>query len=191
LNINSSVAWCLIYLRSMLEMLKKYKPVILFLGKFFAFYIIGSFLYNQYLGLFPDRLDPVSTVITEQSTKILSLFQDDILIYYNEGYPRADVMCNGDTLYYIIEGCNALSVIILFLAFLFAFKAPLKNYLWFVPLGIVIVHISNIFRIAFLGLIILNFPKYTKMAHDVIFPGWIYGTIVILWIIWVKYLAKK
>ena len=175
----------------MLELLKKYKPVLLFLGKFFAIYIIGSWAYNQYLSMYPTKLDPISVSITEQSTYILSWFQDDLLIYYNVGYPQADIICNGDTLYAVIEGCNAISVIILFLSFLFAFNSNWKNYLWFVPLGILIIHVSNIFRIAFLGVVFLHVPKYSFYAHDILFPAWIYGTIVLLWIIWVKFLAKK
>jgi exosortase family protein XrtF len=79
---------------------------------------------------------------------------------------------------------------ILFVAFLLAFKAPLKNYLWFIPLGLFILHVSNIIRIASIGKINAHIPEWSQAAHDYLFPAWIYGTVILLWIVWVKYLSK-
>jgi len=180
----------LTYLSSVREFLKKYRATLLFIVKFFAFYILGSLLYNAYLGLYPTELDPASCVITEQSTAFLDLFADDLRIVYEEGYPRADVYFQEYIMYYIIEGCNAISVMILFMAFVFAFRASWKSYLWFVPLGLLIIHLSNIARIAGLGWIFIHYYEYVRPFHDYVFPAIVYGTIMVLWFVWVKYVAR-
>ena len=174
----------------MFELLKQYKNTILFITKFLVIYAIGSWLYSNYLLAYQTELDPFSDWITKQSGFVLRLFQDDIITRYYEGIPRAYVYCQDQPIYYIIEGCNAMSVMILFLAFLLAFKAKWHQYLWFAPLGLFIIHISNILRIAILGHVAVELPDFSNAFHDYIFPAWIYGTVIILWIAWVKLASK-
>ena len=49
----------------------------------------------------------------------------------------------------------------------------------------------NILRIAGLNVLIMEAPQYTKIGHDYFFPAIIYGTVVILWIVWIKFYALK
>src|SRR5690625_7148659 len=49
----------------------------------------------------------------------------------------------------------------------------------------------NVLRIALLNYIFVYLPDYGKIAHDYLFPAIIYGTIVVLWIIWVRFFALK
>lgn len=154
-------------------------------------YVIGSWLYGLYLDGYLNILDPFSVWITKQSSFILRFFEDDIVTRYYEGIPRAFVYCKEQPIYNIIEGCNAVSVMILFLAFLLAFKAKWHQYLWFAPLGLLVIHISNIFRIAFIGVIAVELPQFTDAAHDYLFPAWIYGTVILLWTVWIKLATRK
>jgi len=36
-----------------------------------------------------------------------------------------------------------------------------------------------------------DYPEYGKMFHDFIFPAIIYGSVVVLWLIWIKFFALK
>ncbi len=176
--------------RMLKEYIIRYKATLLFILRFFAFYMVGAGLYAFYLNLSPTKLDPFSVLITEQSTAVLSWIFDDVQIVYFSDYPRADVYANGQLVYYIIEGCNALSVMILFLAFLLAFKGKGIHYLWFIPGGTLIIHLSNILRIPFLGWVVINLPEQSEAFHDLVFPAWIYGTVMLLWFLWVKWFSK-
>jgi len=80
---------------------------------------------------------------------------------------------------------------LLFIAFVIAFKGTIQKYLWFIPLGITILYIANLLRIYLIGMIVLYFPNYIEWAHDYVFPGIIYGTTFLLWVVWVKFLANK
>ena len=90
----------------------------------------------------------------------------------------------------MVEGCNVISVAILFLAFIFAFYEGAKTFL-FAAVGVVFLHIMNVLRIAGLNILLVEWPHYSKIGHDYLFPAVIYGTVVILWLIWVQYFALK
>ena len=174
-----------------MEIFSKYKAVWLFLIKFFGAYILGVLVYNNYLGNFTLEVDGITRIVTEQVAQLFSLTLPDITTVYSCTNPIAEIQYFGVPLVLLMEGCNALSVMILFVAFLVAFKGPLKNYLWFVPSGLVLLYIANLVRIYLIGLIVLYYPDYVGMAHDYVFPGIIYGTTFLLWVVWVKFFADK
>ena len=92
---------------------------------------------------------------------------------------------NGKVATRMVEGCNAVSVMIMFLAFVFAFYKGVKTF-YFAFAGIVLLYILNLFRIYVLNVIVVDFPALTKPAHDYFFPAIIYGGVVILWLIWIN-----
>jgi exosortase family protein XrtF len=173
------------------EFLRKYKAVWLFLFKFFTVYIVGVLVYNFYLSDFITHIDGITETVTEQVAQIFSITLPEITTFYSCESPTAEIQYFGVPLVLLIEGCNAVSIMILFLAFIVAFKGALKHYLWFVPLGIIIIYLANLLRIYLIGMIVLYLPEYTEWAHDYVFPGIIYGTTFMLWVIWVKFLADK
>ena len=67
-----------------------------------------------------------------------------------------------------------------------AFSGKIKNTIYFILAGSFIIHILNITRIALLMVAFYNFPKANFILHDILFPLVIYGTVFILWIIWVN-----
>ena len=169
---------------------KTYKKAVLFLVKFFGLYALLTLLYGYYLDQYPDFIDPVSAVVSEQSNSVIQWVRPEVYLEYHDDYPRVDMKYYDYTYQYIIEGCNAVSVMILFVAFVFAFKASAVHYLWFIPGGLIILHFFNILRISLLGLSYLYYPEYARSLHDYAFPGVIYGVTMVLWFVWVKYIAK-
>lgn len=170
---------------------KKYKYVWHFLAKFFAVYILGVVSYNTYLGRFGNSVDGMTRWVTEQVASLFSKTLPEITTVYAEANPMAEIRYFDVTLIYVIEGCNAISVMILFVAFIVAFTGPLKHYLWFVPSGLGFIYLANIFRIYLIGMIVLYYNSWTEFSHDYLFPGIIYGSVFLLWVIWVKYFANK
>src|SRR5690606_22304089 len=90
----------------------------------------------------------------------------------------------------MVEGCNAVSVMILFLSFIFAFYKGAKTFV-FVGLALVALHIMNVLRIVGLNILLVEMPQYSKIGHDYLFPAIIYGSVVVLWLIWIKLFALK
>ena len=90
----------------------------------------------------------------------------------------------------MVEGCNAVSVMILFLAFILAFYQGAKTFI-FATAGLVFLHIINVLRIAGLNILLVELPQYSKIGHDYFFPAIIYGSVVIFWLVWINYFALK
>ena len=90
----------------------------------------------------------------------------------------------------IIEGCNSVSIIILFLAFIIAFSGPVKSTILFGIFGGVLIYIVNILRIIALSILYYRFPEYQKVLHDLLFPAVIYGLVFVLWITWVTFYSN-
>lgn len=86
----------------------------------------------------------------------------------------------------IVEGCNAVSVMILFASFVMAFAGKFKRTLAFILIGIILIHILNLFRIAFLATLLYHYPQHSHLTHGVLFPLIIYGFVFLLWVVWVK-----
>ena len=86
----------------------------------------------------------------------------------------------------IIEGCNSISILILFLTFIIAFSGSLKATIIFGIVGSLIIYVVNLFRILVLSMLMYKYPEYQYFLHNLLFPGIIYGTTFILWIIWVN-----
>ena len=148
--------------------------------------------YQFYLNEFKNLgLDPFSTFVMKQTSFVQELFGYSSQIV--PGKPQQETTwfyVGGKYVSRMVEGCNAISVIILFLAFIFAFFKGAKTFL-FAALGILFLHFINVLRIAGLNIVILKLPDYTKIAHDYFFPAIIYGSVVLLWLIWIKYFALK
>lgn len=174
-----------------MELLKKYQPIWMFLLRFFGVYILGVFLYNIYLDQYSIELDGVTRMVTEQVASLLSITLPEITCVFSEVSPMSEIQYYGVSIMSLIEGCNAISVMILFVAFLVAFKGKLKHYLWFIPFGVMFLYLANLIRIYLIGLIVLYLPSWSGIAHDYLFPGVIYGSTFLLWVIWVKFFSLK
>lgn len=86
--------------------------------------------------------------------------------------------------------CNGLSLFALFAGFIIAFPGRRTNKLWFIPLGMVVVHVLNIIRLVGLALIVLYRPDSLAFNHKYTFTIFVYGCIFLLWMLWVKYFAQ-
>jgi len=91
----------------------------------------------------------------------------------------------------LVEGCNAVSVIILFVAFVFAIPHNISDTLLFALFGVVLLYGINILRVAFICVGIYLWPEWSSVLHDLVFPGIIYGTVMLLWIFWIWRYQQK
>mgnify|MGYP006103523647 FL=1 len=90
---------------------------------------------------------------------------------------------------WIGEPCNGVKVFGLFSLFIMAFPGSWKKKLWFIPLGVFIVHTANAIRIAALTIISAKNPEALDFNHNITFQVIIYGLIFLLWYWWVQKLS--
>lgn len=87
------------------------------------------------------------------------------------------------------SNCNAISLFSLFSVFIIAYPGPMKHKLWFIPSGIILIHIINIIRLVALALIAKHSPQYLNFNHTYTFTFFVYAFIFALWMIWVNKLS--
>ncbi len=187
------IALTYFYINLLKNILKEYiiqfKPFLLFLSKFLVSYLVLTFLYQSFLEKYDVKnyeVDAITQLVAEQSSQVLSLFDNNSFIVPNLIEPSVKLYYHGKWVARIIEGCNAISVIILFISFVIAFTGRIKQMIIFILSGIIIIHVFNILRIVLLSMAIFHFPKSQHFLHGVIFPLFIYGVVFSLWVIWVN-----
>ncbi len=167
--------------------MKRFLPTLFFLIRFLGIYVIGTLLYQFYLKQFPKEIDPFSWNVTNQVAHMLSLDLPIVSCQCYPGHQMVDIFSDASIVIRFIEGCNGVSVMILFLAFVIAFFKPIKHVIWFIPVGIVFIHGANLIRLIVLGFIQYYIPTWSNLFHDYLFPLAIYGAVFLLWVVWIRY----
>lgn len=148
-----------------------------------------TFVYQLYLNSFDAgkfEADSLTELVASQTNDVLHLFGQDTSIEPHESQASVKLFLNGKFIARVVEGCNAMSVMILFVAFVVAFKGKTKQTIVFVLAGILIIHILNVLRIALLAIALYHYPEYEHILHGVVFPLFIYGVVFGLWVLWVQ-----
>ncbi len=176
-----------------MNILREFGPSIWFLVRFLVIYLAGNLLYGLYVNSYVPEPDPVTVFVSEQTSAILTFLGEENWTL-SEGAGKGVLVYNQEQrVLSVYEGCNGLNVFIIFLAFLLSYGRLRKALLWFVPMGLVLIHLFNLARIALLYHVTLYYPDYTYFTHKYLFTAIIYGVIFLLWLWWVVklYPAKK
>jgi exosortase/archaeosortase family protein len=91
----------------------------------------------------------------------------------------------------INQSCSGLKIFFQFIVLMVLFPGPWKHKLWYIPAGLVVIHITNIFRIVGLAQVTISFPQYWHFSHDYFFRPLFYVVIFTMWVIWVEYFYTK
>ena len=173
----------------MKKYLNQYKPFLSFLLKFFLSYIVLTSLYQFYLNSFDSaslEIDSITEIVSVQTQQTIELFN-----YNSHLEPHAKQNSNmlfveDKNVARVVEGCNAISVIILFIAFVIAFKGNWKKTVLFILVGSLLIYVLNVIRIALIAIALYHYPQQEHLLHGVVFPLFIYGVVFLLWVIWVN-----
>ena len=178
-------------------MLNTYKKSALFLLKFFGAYFLLFFLYSTYLNYSQSRhpnfvCSPLTTKVASQTVALLNAFSYTAKDLQHEQELAVKLMIDDVYVVRIIEGCNAVSIMILFIAFVIAFSGPMKATIGYVLFGSLFIYVLNIFRIALFTILLYEYPSQRAIWHNLVFPAIIYGVTFLLWIIWIhKFSYRK
>lgn len=178
----------------MKSLLLKYKSVIRFIVTFLAVYGILTISYNVFLNLsdgskfYPDYL---TNLVAQQTNALINGVGYDASIVPHPNEPSMKIIINEKYVARVIEGCNAISIIIMFLSFIVAFAGKLKTTILYGLAGSIIIYAFNLVRIVILSIGLYHYPWRKEVLHNVIFPMLIYGTVFLLWMVWVNRFSKN
>ena len=89
------------------------------------------------------------------------------------------------------ETCSGIKQIMQFALLMLIIPGPWKHKLWNIPLGMILVHLTNVFRISILAIVANRWPTQIHYAHDNWLRIMFYVVIFLLWLIWVEWIANK
>ena len=107
---------------------------------------------------------------------------DHVVLYLDAGNYRG---------IWVGDECNGFKLFSIFSVFIIAFPGKIKNKLWYLPLGLIIIHFVNVLRIMALIMINNYYPRYLDFNHLYTFTIIVYVAIFILWYIWAKKYAHN
>ena len=144
---------------------------------------VNTFNYWPVQQFMSDAQAWLSIVVFDQSTWFIShilqipmtLVEETNTMYFaNKGYMA------------INQSCSGLKQIMKFVLLIALIRGPWKRKWWFILLGIFIVHLTNLFRVTGLSVVITTWPEYWDFSHDNIFRPFFYIVIFSLWVWWVE-----
>jgi len=170
---------------------KKKKTIIKFLAKFFITYFLLLGIYSVYLKQTQQKSPvfscaPITKTVAEHTKLFAETFGYPATTMQHEAELSMKFFIGERYSLRIVEGCNGVSILILFLSFIIAFSGSLKATILFSIFGGFVIYVVNIVRILALSKLIYMYPDYLSILHDLLFPAIIYGTVFILWVIWVN-----
>ena len=173
------------------------KPEFNFLFLFIPLILLLFFLYHylykidDFLNIEIDLLTSFSSLLSYQSNTLLSFFKfntitevhGDMIITKILDYPYSHGVWIG-------EPCNGIKVFGLFTIFIISFKGKVIDKLWFIPIGILILHCINVIRVAILTYISATNPYILDFNHNITFQLIVYVSMLTLWYWWIVQYSK-
>jgi len=101
-----------------------------------------------------------------------SLRSNVFYFFENNGYVAVNSSCSGLKQFYQ------------WFFLMILFPGPWKQKIWFIPLGLVIIHIVNVFRIVTMVFVTMNIAEYWDFVHDWIVRPFFYVVMFMLWVWW-------
>lgn len=162
----------------------------IFKNRFFAFILKAAGLYLAWYLFYELYLTPhtranlymIDILISHSSPVIEWLGFPLIERPYDEIYRTMGV--DGSNGVWIGDSCNGLTLFSTFAIFIISWPGPWKRKLWYIPLGILVIHLLNVMRITTLSIIAYYHPDWLDFNHSYTFQILVYLAIFLLWMLW-------
>ncbi|GAB1415646.1 hypothetical protein MASR2M117_10520 [Paludibacter sp.] len=173
-----------------------YQGVILFFITLFAanffwkFTMIGDES-DDFVSFFGIDLSPAFDLMSRHVAKVVFGFLS--LIGYTV---KLDELTNivrhdNDVAVRIVWACTGYKQAYIFLVIMLFSRGSFLRKLWFIPAGLTIVYLFNIFRIVMIVAAIKENPSSFEFLHERLYKYMFYGIIFLMWIIWEEKLSGK
>ena len=170
------------------------KPVKTFASKALLLLIVWQVVYLGFLA--PTRIiDKPLSMFTGNATAwcvkklmpghsivVKEVLQKERVEALEFDYLKTTIFADGMKLIGIADGCNGLSLFILFIGFLIAYPASLWLKIRYGFLGLILIILVNILRCTGLAMFAYFNPKVLFFAHHYLFKVMVYGIVFFLWV---------
>jgi exosortase family protein XrtF len=148
-------------------------------------------MYGIYIENAGKEADAITQHVTVQTCYLLNLNDREVVNVLNESGPTVFIKHYGRVILSVFEGCNGINVMIVFVAFMVAFGGAIRKLVWFIPLGLVVIHLANLGRLFLLYVTAVQSPRYFYYFHKYFFTAILYLIVLALWAAWVILIDER
>lgn len=183
-------------MNSLDELLKKYqlyafKDVAIFMIILLVFHFLWKIFVTDILsvGFITHSANYVAGVVFNSSVWVLDELGINIASFDHieiNGHMRQNVFYYAQTngYVYVNLSCSGLKQFYQWFFLMLLYPGPWKHKLWFVPLGLVIIHFVNILRILGMVAVTMHFTENWHFLHDYVARPFFYVVMFFLWVWW-------
>lgn len=91
----------------------------------------------------------------------------------------------------IVWACTGFKQAYIFITIIAFYKGPLLKKMWFIPAGLIVVYLFNIFRILMIVASIRENPDSFEFLHEGLYKYLYYGVIFLMWVLWEEKIRGK
>lgn len=153
---------------------------------YLLFYLIYQFIVRKFT--FYDQKF-IGVIITHADFVLQSLGYQTFKILQDRDFQVLGI--DGASGVWIGSNCNAISLFFLFAVFIVAYPGKTITKLWYVPAGIIAIHLLNVLRVVALAMVNYSAPEYLAFNHTYTFTFIVYGFIFLLWMLWINHFSDK
>lgn len=166
-------------------------PVTRFLVLAFGLYLIWYGIYELAISPYTHADRYMSITLVYLAKWMLMPFGYETVLQYEYSevtIKLAESELNG---VWVGDACNGFILFALFAIFVIAYPGPKKTKIWFIPLGILGIHVINALRVAILTIIAEEAPESLTFNHNYTFTITVYAFVFWLWYLWSVKLSKS
>lgn len=154
----------------------------------FKFLSVGLVLYLIWLAVYEWVIHPAGWVDEAVIRNSLDVSQWMLEVFGYEVARSGNRLMHikGTPGLFIGDSCNGISLFALFSIFIIAFPGKWICKIFFIPIGILLIHFMNILRIVALALIETVSYEWTEFNHTYTFTLLMYLFIFGLWLFWIN-----
>ena len=163
----------------------KSNPILRFLVVAITAYLLWFTVYEAFIKYPETELDrKINIGLVETAEVMLELVGFDAVPNYDFNEVTIKLSDSPRNGVWVGDKCNGMELFALFTIYVLAFPGPWRKKLWYVPLGIVSIHLINALRIAILTIIERDSPETLDFNHNYTFTILVYSFIFFLWYWW-------
>ena len=180
--------------------LQAFKDIIIFMAILLAFHILWKIFIKDWFAIsfIYDSAYWLSGKVFVASVWVLDLFNVNITPFSEltiKGTVRYNVIFCPDNngFVYVNRSCSGLKQFYQWFFLMILYPGPWKQKLWFIPMGLGIIHIVNICRIVGMTFVTMTIPQHWDFMHDYVARPFFYVVMFFLWVWWNEkfYLKSK
>lgn len=144
-------------------------------------YLLWLLVYHNLIQVYTNWDYYLNLNIVQSSKVLLSIIGTETFVDIESDHVVLVTSNSSFSSIWVGDECNGFKLFSIFSIFILAFPGNWKNKLWFIPLGILLVHLANILRVCALIIINNNHPEYLEFNHLYTFTIFVYLIIFMLW----------